>query len=392
VGDGSHSWCVFTDRDPHDGGMYLYMTERDSAGNEVFAPRQLGPGSGGNARDHDLSSVLDTFGGLIHVCSIGTFPYSRFTTSGDVQILRRPLDGDPPDPLYPAMTICPADGRPWASFRIGTEWDLHILLARFGEDTSQTIYHALANSAVWWIPGNLGMDSHRCAHIFASCDTSLSIYIKLDSTFQNIEDYLSTHLIHSIYETYWQFLKTDEAGNTIIFLTTDTPAIRGLWWGYRRADGVWTHPFSRIDPDMQVSTLNVVAMDSEKFAFTMSSFATMTSAYAQLYLYTYGFPPDTTQDVIVHNRPAIPQALCLTVHPNPFNSSARIGFDLPQSGPVTLEVFDETGRHARTLLDTRQEAGHHEIVFKGDGLASGTYFVRLRAGNLARSQKLVLMK
>ncbi|MBD3162680.1 MAG: hypothetical protein GF346_09920 [Candidatus Eisenbacteria bacterium] len=65
--------------------------------------------------------------------------------------------------------------------------------------------------------------------------------------------------------------------------------------------------------------------------------------------------------------------------PNPFGGTTNIRFALPEAAWTKLEVFDVTGRVVRSLIDGELRAGVHEIVFNGNGLASGKYFYRLQA-------------
>jgi hypothetical protein len=80
-------------------------------------------------------------------------------------------------------------------------------------------------------------------------------------------------------------------------------------------------------------------------------------------------------------------------YPNPFNPSTMLSFDLPQSGDVTLEVFDVLGRRVALLLNQSPiTAGRHELSFNANNLASGTYLVRLTAGGSIRNSKIQLIK
>ena len=88
----------------------------------------------------------------------------------------------------------------------------------------------------------------------------------------------------------------------------------------------------------------------------------------------------------------LPSTYSLKVYPNPFNSSTRLSYDVPVNGHVTLTVFDLTGRLVETLEDRVMPAGRHIHVFDGTGMASGVYFVRLEAGSVAQTQKLLLLK
>ncbi|MCS6989206.1 MAG: T9SS type A sorting domain-containing protein [Chloroherpetonaceae bacterium] len=79
-------------------------------------------------------------------------------------------------------------------------------------------------------------------------------------------------------------------------------------------------------------------------------------------------------------------------YPNPFNPSTTIEYRLPSASDVTLEVFDALGRKVRTLVNERQGAGTHQVHFNAAGLASGTYFYKLRAGDNVETRKMLLVK
>jgi len=85
-------------------------------------------------------------------------------------------------------------------------------------------------------------------------------------------------------------------------------------------------------------------------------------------------------------------------HPNPFNPSTTISYRLAETLPVSLRVYDLSGRLVRTLVHgENQSPGAHEFVWEGrnDGgqsVASGTYVYRLDAGGYAVSRRLMLLK
>ena len=80
-------------------------------------------------------------------------------------------------------------------------------------------------------------------------------------------------------------------------------------------------------------------------------------------------------------------------YPNPFNPITHIGFGLPQSGRVRLEVFNLSGQRVALLVDKAMPAGRYDVAFDGSGLASGAYIYRLRVGNaFVQSRKLLLVK
>lgn len=79
-------------------------------------------------------------------------------------------------------------------------------------------------------------------------------------------------------------------------------------------------------------------------------------------------------------------------YPNPFNPTTVIGYQLPESSDVTLEVFDMLGRSVAVLVDGRQSAGSHQAEFDASNLSSGVYLYRLSAGQTVQTRQMVLVK
>ncbi len=79
-------------------------------------------------------------------------------------------------------------------------------------------------------------------------------------------------------------------------------------------------------------------------------------------------------------------------YPNPFNPTTTIDYSVPQTGTVSLKVYNLLGQEIATLFSGVQQAGNHAAVFDGSRLASGVYFYKLQAGSNAMTKKLVLLK
>ncbi|MDK9700291.1 MAG: T9SS type A sorting domain-containing protein [bacterium] len=79
-------------------------------------------------------------------------------------------------------------------------------------------------------------------------------------------------------------------------------------------------------------------------------------------------------------------------YPNPFNSSTSISYSLPEPGHVDLRLFDITGREVTTLVNQKQQTGSYRVTLDGQHLSSGTYFVRMQAGEFVKTQKMVLLR
>ncbi len=79
-------------------------------------------------------------------------------------------------------------------------------------------------------------------------------------------------------------------------------------------------------------------------------------------------------------------------YPNPFNPSTTIAYDVPVDTYITLSVFNELGQQVKELFNGERGPGKYNAVFDASGLASGTYFYRINAGNYVETKKMVLMR
>lgn len=79
-------------------------------------------------------------------------------------------------------------------------------------------------------------------------------------------------------------------------------------------------------------------------------------------------------------------------YPNPFNPSTVISYQIPVNSHVALKVFDVLGREVATLVNERENAGRHSVMFNAANVPSGVYFYRLEAGSYHETKKLLLLK
>ena len=79
-------------------------------------------------------------------------------------------------------------------------------------------------------------------------------------------------------------------------------------------------------------------------------------------------------------------------YPNPFNPSTKIRFTVPQSGLVTLKVYNLLGQEVATLLNQEQTSGVYEVTFDAAQFSSGIYFYTLTAGDFVATKKMILLK
>jgi len=84
-------------------------------------------------------------------------------------------------------------------------------------------------------------------------------------------------------------------------------------------------------------------------------------------------------------------------HPNPFNPSTTIRFELARAGDVTISVYDATGAFVAAIANRRYEAGAHDVRWNGTDaagtrVASGLYFYRLVSNGVELTRKMTLLK
>lgn len=80
-------------------------------------------------------------------------------------------------------------------------------------------------------------------------------------------------------------------------------------------------------------------------------------------------------------------------YPNPFNPTTTIHYRLPQSGKVTLKLFDILGNEVKTLVNEQKEMGNYSVQFSsGDALASGMYIYQLHVNDYVSAKKMLLLK
>jgi len=102
---------------------------------------------------------------------------------------------------------------------------------------------------------------------------------------------------------------------------------------------------------------------------------------------------------VVTSTPIVGAGLSLHPnHPNPFNPSTAITYELERPGLTSLFIFDLSGRRIRSILTpTMQQPGLYTLSWNGHddqgrALPSGVYLYRLASGADATSRRMVLIR
>ena len=97
---------------------------------------------------------------------------------------------------------------------------------------------------------------------------------------------------------------------------------------------------------------------------------------------------------------AVPAEIVLSQnYPNPFNPSTTIDFTLPESGDVSLKIFNPLGEEVATLVNGYMEAGGHSFNFNAENLPagrqvlpSGMYIYQLNTKESKLTKKMLFIK
>lgn len=114
--------------------------------------------------------------------------------------------------------------------------------------------------------------------------------------------------------------------------------------------------------------------------------------YGDPSLYHFGHPsfPGITER-------SITSPISLSLSSNPSSKEIRVSYHLPTKKRLRVKIWDKTGRLVKTLLDRREEEGHHTILWKGDNdrgeeVPSGVYFLEFDAQEDSITRKIILLK
>ncbi len=111
-------------------------------------------------------------------------------------------------------------------------------------------------------------------------------------------------------------------------------------------------------------------------------------------------PPDLTKPTtgIENGIANLPNRFALEQnYPNPFNPITTIKYQLARNSEVSIVVYNVRGQKVATLVNSKQIAGKHTITWNGknqDGnsVASGIYFIKMKAGDFSQIKKMTLLK
>jgi glucose/arabinose dehydrogenase len=97
-------------------------------------------------------------------------------------------------------------------------------------------------------------------------------------------------------------------------------------------------------------------------------------------------PGDTTQ------TPTVTENTFELSGPNPVSGGTSVTFEVVETGPVHVALYDILGREVAVLHDRVVSGGTvRRLEIPAERLSSGTYFCRMRGNGFARTQKIMLL-
>ena len=84
-------------------------------------------------------------------------------------------------------------------------------------------------------------------------------------------------------------------------------------------------------------------------------------------------------------------------HPNPFNSSTTIDYEISDSKKINITIYDFYGNVVKTLVNNYSQKGKYSVVWdglnnNGINVTSGTYYYILRGNDEQLSKKMIFIK
>lgn len=106
---------------------------------------------------------------------------------------------------------------------------------------------------------------------------------------------------------------------------------------------------------------------------------------------------DAVSSVVERSKVKMTEPLILHTYPNPFNSQTILEYTVPHAIRVTVSVYNVLGQHITTLIDDNKLPGIHTVAWNGETntgrpLPSGVYLLRLIAGELSYTTKVILLR
>lgn len=106
------------------------------------------------------------------------------------------------------------------------------------------------------------------------------------------------------------------------------------------------------------------------------------------------FDGEVSYSPVINSRVELQSAFFIEpAYPNPFTDQTRFKLAVADDQNVKIDLYDQLGKHVRTIYDQLMEANQTEfIAIDGSGLSNGIYFYQVRAKNFRGDGKVSIIR
>ncbi|OQY29367.1 MAG: hypothetical protein B6244_03915 [Candidatus Cloacimonetes bacterium 4572_55] len=183
-------------------------------------------------------------------------------------------------------------------------------------------------------------------------------------------------------------LNGDSPIGTIVgsFITIDPDGCETFAYSLAHGEGDHDNDLFQIVGD-ELTTAQVIGFDSQ----TLSIRVQTADSFEQTYEKTFTIDVLSIEESISIQEN---QNVLWQNYPNPFCKQTAIRFQIAQSAPVKIDIFDITGRQIHTLANSQFSAGLHNIPWNGENrfgqiAGKGVYLLRLTAPGFTDCKQLI---
>lgn len=106
--------------------------------------------------------------------------------------------------------------------------------------------------------------------------------------------------------------------------------------------------------------------------------------------YSVKFTPIGMSDV---QEDVVPESFALLQnYPNPFNPVTNIALDIASGSLVSLKIYNLLGQEVAVIVDDYMNPGRYKYQWNAEGMPSGIYLCKLKAGSRVTVNKMLLLK
>lgn len=98
----------------------------------------------------------------------------------------------------------------------------------------------------------------------------------------------------------------------------------------------------------------------------------------------------SVNDVVGIKQTSTNTVASMSIVPNPATTVAAVHINVQQKTKITLDIYDELGRHITSLASATLDAGDKEYPLNTASLHNGIYYCTLRSGNNSETKKFII--